>query len=247
MAFTLIESILTIALIAILIALLLPSLSGVRDRVRSISALSDLRQHATVFAAYANDHRDISPFFAEPRATLTVIRGNQATVSFHYFSSSSFWVYALADTYYPGLSLFDDVFRSPYLLDTDVYDTPYYYSCSMIAAPAYWSPETRTGRDQFRPNRLSDVAFPGAKGMLTIEPWVLRAPFDTPLSTLNPAEQTVLSATVAGSATTTKLGEFGPVIASGDGGTITELGGHRTGTTPAGMHTLHGAAGRDLP
>lgn len=247
--FTLIELVMTIALIGLLVSLLLPGLGRLRNEARSLRALSDLRQHNTVMAMYAGDWSDYFPFFADPDATQTVIRGDQITVEFHYFSSNSCWIFALVDDYYAGHALWSDIFRSPFLTDADVYDTPYLYSCSLIAAPAYWNRETRTGRDQRRPNRMSDVAFPSDKAVLSFEPWRIGWPLDVPLDRMVPAEQRVLVATSAGGATRVRLGDFGPVVSTGDGVSLGADGdwGHGVGWTPAGMHTLDGANGRDLP
>ena len=58
LGFTLIELLMVIAVIALLISLLLPALSGARETARSVIELSSISQLAKTHAAYANDFKD---------------------------------------------------------------------------------------------------------------------------------------------------------------------------------------------
>ena len=56
--FTLIELLLVIAIIALLVSLLIPSLGSVRETARSLVCASNLRQSAVLHQSYANEYRE---------------------------------------------------------------------------------------------------------------------------------------------------------------------------------------------
>jgi prepilin-type N-terminal cleavage/methylation domain-containing protein len=62
MIFTLIELLITIAIIAILAAMLLPALNTARSTARRIACLSNLAQQGVAYMSYANDNNDEMPF-----------------------------------------------------------------------------------------------------------------------------------------------------------------------------------------
>jgi len=60
-AFTLVELLVVIGIIALLIAILLPSLARVRESAKNAQCLSNLRQLGMVYQFYANDNKDQIP------------------------------------------------------------------------------------------------------------------------------------------------------------------------------------------
>lgn len=67
-AFTLIELLVVITIIALLISILVPSLSVAREHARGATCLSNLRQVSHGWHLYADDHRDVSVPGVFPKA-----------------------------------------------------------------------------------------------------------------------------------------------------------------------------------
>lgn len=59
--FTLIEVLVVVAIIALLVAILLPSLNRAREQARTAVCLSNLKQFGTAFALYGQDHKQHPP------------------------------------------------------------------------------------------------------------------------------------------------------------------------------------------
>jgi prepilin-type N-terminal cleavage/methylation domain-containing protein/prepilin-type processing-associated H-X9-DG protein len=66
--FTLIELLVVTAIIALLVAILLPSLAKARDRARTVNCLSNLRQLALAATTYAAYNQDLFPLAHETSA-----------------------------------------------------------------------------------------------------------------------------------------------------------------------------------
>ncbi len=96
-AFTLIELLVVVAIIALLIAILLPSLSRARQQTRTAACLSNLRQ--LVFAAHAYSHTNDGHY---PSAYYTTIRAPTIILYEWDFKTTRNWITG-AITVRPGL------------------------------------------------------------------------------------------------------------------------------------------------
>ena len=65
--FTLIELLVVISIIALLMAILMPSLNKARARAREVVCLSNLRQWGLAFGLYTQDNNDSFPYYTWPR------------------------------------------------------------------------------------------------------------------------------------------------------------------------------------
>lgn len=167
-AFTLVELLVVIAIIGVIVSIVLIALARSRTHSRISASTSNVRQHALVFAAYAGDFRDSTPYFTRPlpgeQSEIPTPDGTVRTV--FYFSAFFTWTYILAPGYYAN-DAGHPTFRSP-LESLAPNQFAYLYPCQFLADPAFWRPETRTlPTAQFRNIRVSEVAFPAAKAFIT--------------------------------------------------------------------------------
>ena len=158
-AFTVLELLLVIVLVALLVALTLPSLGQVRTAAKSVRVLSDLKSHMSVAAAYAIDQRDFFPCIADPGATHFVADDGDTRELLPYFGMRVAWWKGLSG-YYNGAGL-QRVFVSPKTKNVYVYQ----YSDTCVARPEYWNLKTRTQEGQIGGTRLTEVVFPSKKGV----------------------------------------------------------------------------------
>ncbi|MBX3389790.1 MAG: type II secretion system protein [Phycisphaeraceae bacterium] len=165
--FTLIEMLVSIAIVAILLALVVPSLMPMRAAARDTKRLAQLRSHGTVFASYANDFRELFPAITEPKSTATVYRFQGRAFYVPYFGACWAWNLALAPSYY-GDNPWDASFTPPGQ-KPQVFSQYYWYASSFLTDPKFWDPYERLGPSQWRSTRLNEVTFPQKKALITNE------------------------------------------------------------------------------
>ena len=113
-AFTLIELLVVIAIIATLAAMLLPALQKARERGRSASCVSNLKQLTSAMQLYASEYNDY-PFYCRPTTgDGTVAKGGG---SIYDSAGISNWNTTRKNRFWPGQAL-------QYLKKTDIFTCP---------------------------------------------------------------------------------------------------------------------------
>lgn len=165
--FTLIETLVTIAVIATLVSLLAVGIAGFRRHALRAKTLAYLGQHGAVLSLYATDWRDSFPMFADPANPPHAVTGAGETITFNvYFESHTVWHWALMDRYYDGVPI-GVFFDAEQTAQRGAGGAPFVLSCSLLASPQFWARETRSaGVSQIVASRYSEVTFPSNKAVL---------------------------------------------------------------------------------
>lgn len=232
--FTLVETLLSIALVAILIGLILPSLTGLRNRAHELTSLAQLRSHAQLMHVYTNDYRGYFPIYSSPDGE-TIIRGGGRAIPIQYFFDRFLWTFAMSDEYYDGHIGHPSFIPPGYQFN----DSPYEYTVSYLATPEFWNHSTRTGPEQWKGVIADRTAWPDAKGLLISEA-AARIGLDRVEFTPDTPRETAF---VDGSARVILHGNLNPPIVTGEGRWPGRV------TVPFGLpviHTVDGALGRDV-
>lgn len=235
-AFTLIDTLLVIAIVALLITLLLPGIASARAAARDLASLSNIRSHSGVFQMYAGDWNDYLPCVTRPDADLTIIRGCGGWGYSPYFGATQVWPIPLADSYYNGRCEGAE-FIHPARRDDALID--YLLSSSIIADPAYWDLTTRTGPNQWGGQKLTSVLFPSTKALLSEQHPVHGLP--TRVAMREGAWRVALGL-ADGSAGRWAPGDLVDPVPSGEG----IYPGIMFGQGVYGLHTPGGVRGRDV-
>lgn len=225
-AFTLLELLVCVGLIAVLLGITIPALRGAHERSLDTEDLANLRTSAQDLTAWASEHDDVWPNgggMTFPYLTTVSVNGEVIAV-FDYYEHAGGWIHVLrASTgeYSPAWGLARGFPVAPL------------YSNCMISDPRLWDACPIEPDQRFqcaRVVRTSETAFPSAKGVL-----IGSATLNTSLG-----ETPYTIAMTDGSA-----GQFD--AANILRGAYWEFCGSRlVGARPPVMHTVHGVLGRDV-
>ncbi len=179
-AFTLLELLAVVAVVAVLIGILLPVLGRARHRAEVTVHLAWVRSAAVAITAYSQSNDDYFPYLATPERPLDGIGriggwgpkyGPRA-----YFASGGLWPSVVLDSpaeIPAGMGGSDCLYDSWRPLDPRetrpcrVMRTAAYLTHTTAARPEFWVREPLFPPDSYyNAMRLTDVRYPGAKGML---------------------------------------------------------------------------------
>ncbi|MBX9737028.1 MAG: prepilin-type N-terminal cleavage/methylation domain-containing protein [Phycisphaerales bacterium] len=243
-AFSLIELMIVIAIIAIVITLVVVGLRFARDRTRSITDLSKLQQFSAAFAAYGQDYRDQYPYVTKPGFMSASVGDSSVPMArVSYFDASEVWHIPLARPYFSAVATSDLFFPSTFVSDDATFRpfrTPFRYACSFIAEPDYWRAETRlTGTSQLRSTKITQVTAPSRKALI-VQGW--------PTKSWTEREHPPLFQTTLcdGSARAVGLADWVPGYKNGCGNPLENFGAVHRFDNPVMLHTVGGASGFDI-
>jgi prepilin-type N-terminal cleavage/methylation domain-containing protein len=252
--FTIIEVLVCLTVLALLMAIVVPTVSGLRDRARTSTTLSHLRQHGVAMTGYTSDFKGYLPAIGTPQdPTMTLSATGERIALPVFLFSVAFWNYPLLEAgYYPGRGPNDEVFfdadqyarmAEPIRLGSPAGAISFMQSCSTLAQPEYWSPFTRTDSRQWGAMRLVDVTFPSRKSLLlNIRPFYdrVRSPGGV-WPTQWPPSLRFLWLLADGAGELTTIDRVRPGMFTGDGPPPVP---HPSEMLP-GQHTMDGIRGRD--
>jgi len=249
---TLIEALVAVGVVAVLVLLLAGPLAQFRREGRRAVSYSNLRTHAATFSMYANDYAGILPHFTKPGLISSVVQGGGLAAWTSYFDAFRYWHIALADGYYNGNARDESLFP-PGFSTSDAFGhrwpivTPYAYPCAFIADPAYWNPYTRTGPEQWRATRLSEVLFPSAKTLI-VQTWPFTEREGPTGGSLRPNPYRPLPVALADGAAINANESLRrrPGYRRGDGYNFANDGAVHYSDSPPLLHTTDGVRGRDV-
>lgn len=166
--FTVAELLMVFGVLAVLLALFLPSLTKVRIRSRDVVSLYNCRQIGVALQVYANQYAGGPPLIYKPLeahyppdAQGVVIegvdvRGNWFDLEAHY--SLVLRTFADARVFFAPGRPTDSKNQSPI--------PDYFLSKCLYARPEYWNRWTQAGPSQWGPQRYDRIAFPSDKGLV---------------------------------------------------------------------------------
>lgn len=165
--FTLIETLVTIAVIALLVSILVPALAGTRDRARRLASEANLRSIGQLFEVYAGDD---GGYPAPTPGELYPTFRPDVRAAIGHWDASDRWPGLLADL-------------APWWSNTGVYLSPgavrdvtgsvialptpsYVYSASFLGDPRLWGPTPPADPPRLRRGTSRhEVAFPSQKAL----------------------------------------------------------------------------------
>lgn len=178
--FTLIEVLVVIAILAVLLALVVPALRHSRIAAKHNAQVQTIRQLNVALGMYCGDHRDQFPFFGTQGDPFGPIHIRGFRIGKIYFSTQrTYWASALLPEYYQGPRQSIERPGKAEVLQMRGYPdfivaADYLVSSTVFAHSRFWMEDPSGGTSwyqtsYFKPTRLTDVAYPSGKGLLVAD------------------------------------------------------------------------------
>ena len=172
--FTLIEVLVSISIIGVLLSFVFPVFLSIRETARLVTVQIHQRDVALVLRQYAYDHRDLFPFYGQPRSlNASLVVGGYYSVTEGYWLQPHYWGAYVADMGYDGyLSMVSPPYYDPPIDERDPLRPRYAYRSSDVltygafASPAYWADLGSQSISLHLPQRWNTIRFPSYKGVL---------------------------------------------------------------------------------
>lgn len=180
-AFSLIEILITIGVIAILIGILIPVLSGAKSNTGAVASLANLRSIGQTVELYLQEHRSLYPF-AAPGSTVNLSR--QGETSFECDLSPHWYLEGLWPSLVQDVAPWEEHFTtwlSPGAQRERLWPlncglggganvsgawVSYRYSNSFLAQPSLWSGSSNADEGLLQPVRQTLVSYPASKVLM---------------------------------------------------------------------------------
>jgi len=178
-AFTLVELLVSVGVVAILLAILAPSLRGALAAAGRAGSLSNLRQLSMLFETYTQSKKGRYPATVHGRSYPVSLDGNIYYGPANRWDSLFAWPGALAEIA-PLREVFETLFSpgSPQLrifkIELGGPYTSYYYANSFVAQPGLWAPGAQPRPEMLTEAHVDQVLHPSAKVLL----WDVERPYD---------------------------------------------------------------------
>jgi prepilin-type processing-associated H-X9-DG protein len=171
--FTIVEALTSIAVMAVLLAILLPVVSTARRSARFVMIQAHQRDVGLVLRQYAYDRNDAFPYYGRPQSLYATFRPDDPTAVDDYWAQPYLWGAYVQTLGYDGfLSMVSPPHYTPPSRGLDPAVGPYTaYSLDILtftafATPAYWVRLEEQRIADHLPQRWTIIAFPSRKGVL---------------------------------------------------------------------------------
>jgi prepilin-type N-terminal cleavage/methylation domain-containing protein len=179
-AITLIEVLVVIIVIGVILAILLPAITGARWAAMRTQCLDHIRQSGIAVLTYAQEHRDTFPLFADTQDDNGLVNGG---LRLPYLFQSLHWPLAVGpylggervfpQVLCPGGPLYQEVFRRHDRSGVNAYPpeyvfpSEYFMGSGFVTDPTMWQEGSPGNVPALRRAvRIDEVLFPQSKGLL---------------------------------------------------------------------------------